>query len=123
MRCGVLVLVGITCLFSALAFAHHSQVAVYDLGRTVTLEGDLAQILIRNPHSLVQVMAKDDKDEMQRWAVEWAAGAQLGRAGVDVKTLKAGDHVIITGRPGRDVPDHRLLMVTITRPADGFTST
>jgi hypothetical protein len=66
-------------------------------------------------------MAKDDQGEMQRWSVEWAAGAQLNRAGIDGKTLKAGDRVIITAHPGRDPADHRLLMKILTRPSDGFT--
>ena len=32
----------------------------------------------------------------------------------------AGDHVIITGNPGRNPEDHRLRMRTITRPSDGW---
>jgi hypothetical protein len=54
---------------------------------------------------------------MTRWAVEWGAGGQLGRQGVTRETLKPGDHVIVVGNPGRNPEDHRLRMVTITRPA------
>ena len=36
------------------------------------------------------------------------------------ETLKPGDHVIITGNPGRNPEDHRLRMRTITRPSDGW---
>ena len=32
--------------------------------------------------------------------------------------LKPGDHVIITGQPGRNHEDHRLHVLTISRPAD-----
>ena len=35
-------------------------------------------------------------------------------------TLKAGDHVIITGNPGRTSEDHRIRMRSIFRPKDGF---
>jgi hypothetical protein len=53
--------------------------------------------------------------------VEWAGSAQLGGAGVNQGTLKVGDKVIITGRPGRSFArDKRVLMVTLQRPSDGF---
>ena len=55
-----------------------------------------------------------------RYAVEWGAGLQLNRQGVTRETLKPGDHVIITGNPGRNPEDHRLRMRTITRPSDGW---
>jgi hypothetical protein len=48
------------------------------------------------------------------------AGGQLGRQGVTRETLKPGDHVIIVGNPGRNPDDHRLRMVNITRPSDGW---
>ena len=34
--------------------------------------------------------------------------------------IKPGDHVIITGNPGRNPEDHRLRMRSIKRPSDGF---
>ena len=34
--------------------------------------------------------------------------------------VKPGDFVIITGLPGRNAKDNRLLLRTIERPADGF---
>jgi hypothetical protein len=120
-RTSVVLLMAMTWLAGARLYAHHSQAAVYDTEKTTKLEGDLAQIMIRSPHSFVHVMAKDDKGVMQRWAVEWAAAGQLNRAGVEGKTLKVGDHVIITGHPGRNAIDHRLIMQFIERPADGWT--
>jgi hypothetical protein len=44
----------------------------------------------------------------------------LSRDGVSRDTLKPGDHVIITGNPGRNPEDHRVRMRSIKRPADGF---
>ena len=57
---------------------------------------------------------------MVRYAVEWGGAGQLGGQGVTRETLKAGDHVIITGSPGRNPKDHRVRMVTLHRPKDGF---
>jgi hypothetical protein len=103
------------------AYAHHSFAATYHEDQEMKIEGDLVQFLYRNPHSFVHVMAPDKDGKMQRWAVEWGGGGQLGRQGVTRQTLKAGDHVIITGNPGRNPEDHRLRMVKIDRPADGWT--
>jgi len=99
------------------AYAHHSFAATYFEDQRMTIEGELVQFLFRNPHSFVQVEVKDKSGATTRWAVEWGAGGQLGRQGVTRDTLKAGDHVIVIGNPGRTAEDHRLRMVNITRPA------
>jgi len=108
-------------LTSGAALAHHSQVAVYHSNTEQKIEGELVQVLIRSPHSWVHVEAKDEKGEIQRYAIEWGGAAQLRTAGVDNKTLKVGDKVRITGRPGRNAMDHRLLMMFIERPSDGWS--
>jgi Family of unknown function (DUF6152) len=102
------------------AYAHHSFAATYFEDQKITIHGKLVQFLYRNPHSFVHVEAPDDKGVMQKWAVEWGAGGQLGRQGVSRETLKPGDDVIVVGNPGRDPEDHRLRMVSIERPADGW---
>jgi hypothetical protein len=117
----------VACLFAAVAlvavtkaYAHHSFAATYFEDKKQTIEGEIVQFLWRNPHSFVHVMAKDEKGQLQRYAVEWGAGGQLGRMGVARDTLKPGDHVIITGDPGRTPGDYRLRMRTILRPSDGW---
>jgi hypothetical protein len=106
---------------AANTYAHHSQVAVYKTNEEQKIEGSLVQVLVRSPHSWVHVEAKDDKGEMKRYAIEWGGAAQLRNSGVDGKTLKVGDKVRVTGRPGRNPADHRLLMVYIERPSDGWS--
>ena len=108
-------------LTSGAALAHHSQVAVYHSNTEQKIEGELVQVMIRSPHSWVHVEAKDEKGDVQRYAIEWGGAAQLRNAGVDGKTLKVGDKVRITGRPGRNAMDHRLLMMFIERPSDGWS--
>jgi uncharacterized protein DUF6152 len=107
-------------LSSASVHAHHSFAATYDQSKTVTIEGKVAQFLIRSPHSFLHVLAKDENGQMQRWAIEWQGAAQLVDAGITKDTLKAGDPVIVTGNPGRAAEDHRIRMVTIKRTTDGF---
>jgi hypothetical protein len=121
----MLLLVAGAVIFGSQLYAHHSFAATYFEDQKVTIEGNLVQFLYRNPHSFIQVEGKqtDPKgggDEMVRWSIEWGAGGALGRQGVTRDTLKPGDKVVIVGNPGRNPEDHRLRMVSITRPADGW---
>ena len=110
-----------TLEFGISAYAHHSFAATYFEDKRVTIEGELVQFLFRNPHSFVHVEAKDAKTgEVLHWSIEWGAAGQLGQQGVTRETLKPGDHVVVVGNPGRSEEDHRLRMVNITRPADGW---
>jgi hypothetical protein len=102
------------------ATAHHSFSATYDETAQTRIEGTLVQFMFRNPHSWVHVMAPDENGEQRRWAVEWGAAGTLDRQGVSRDTLKVGDHVVITGNPGRNAVDHRVRMQTLLRPADNY---
>jgi thiamine monophosphate kinase len=68
----------------------------------------------------VHVDVREKDGTKVRYAVEWGGVGQLGQQGVTRDTLKVGDHVIITGAPGRNAADHRVRMVTLKRPSDGF---
>jgi uncharacterized protein DUF6152 len=115
---GAFAVVGALLLSGVTAYAHHSFAATYIVDKEIKIEGDLVSFMFRNPHSFVHVQAPDDQGEMQRWAIEWAAAGQL--TGINHDTLKPGDHVIISGNPGRTAEDHRLRMRSIFRPKDGF---
>lgn len=121
MRNPVIIAAGAVLLAAGAVTAHHSQVAVYQTNAEQKIEGQLVQVLIRSPHSWVHVEAKDDTGKLVRYAIEWGGAAQLRNAGVDGKTLKVGDFVKVTGRPGRNPVDHRLLMMYIERPSDGWS--
>ena len=102
------------------AFAHHSFAATYLEDQSVTIEGDIVQFLLRNPHSFVHVMVKQPDGTQVRHVVEWGSPTQLsGKVSRD--TLKPGDHVIITGNPGRNTDDHRVRLLTFKRPKDGWS--
>ena len=100
--------------------AHHSFPDIYLEDRTVTIQGDLAQIVLRNPHSFVQVVVKEKDGSLVRYAIEWVGATELGGDGVTRETLKLGDYVIISGWPGRNPTDHRVRMSSLHRPKDGF---
>ena len=102
------------------AYAHHSFAATYFVDQNIKIEGSLTQFMYRNPHSFLKVDAPDDNGQVQTWSIEWGGGAQLSQAHVTRDTLKPGDHVVITGNPGRDSAEHRIRMHSILRPSDGL---
>ncbi len=108
------------CAVAAQAYAHHSFPDIYLEDRTVTIQGELAQIVLRNPHSFVHLVVKDKDGSLVRYAVEWVGATELGGQGVTRETLKLGDYVIISGWPGRSPTDHRVRMTSLQRPKDGF---
>lgn len=101
------------------AYPHHSFTAMYAATQS-TIEATVIQFLFRNPHSFLQVETRDAKGMKQMWNVEWYAGGLLSRQGINAGTLKPGDRVIIVGHPARQPDDHRMRMVSITRPSDGW---
>lgn len=104
------------------AHAHHSFPATYQVGKIVTLQGTIAQLLVRNPHSFIHIDAADANGKTQRWALEWGGAAQLLNQGVMKDSLKVGDSVVITANPPRSTADStRALLKTIVRPTDGWS--
>ena len=101
------------------ARAHHSFAGTYS-NDIVTVEGTVTEFLYRNPHSAVRVETVDAKLGKVVWTAEWAIAGQLSRAGIEKDSIKPGDRVILTGNPSRNTADHRMLMATISRPADGW---
>jgi hypothetical protein len=101
-------------------YAHHSFASTYSENQQVSIAGELVQVAYRNPHALIQIMAPDANRQMQRWTIEWEGRGQLDHEGVTSRTLKAGDHVVITGNPGKNPSDHWLRLLTIVRPTDGW---
>jgi hypothetical protein len=117
----ILLLAAAVLLCGTAAYAHHSFGATYNSKSEIKIEGKLMQFVFRNPHSFVHIEAPDQNGVTQRWSVEWSGAAALGNQGLKQTTLKAGDHVIVTGRPSRTPGEYRVQMLTLKRPSDGFS--
>ena len=107
-------------VFGIVAYAHHSLGATYEADKEIKMEGKIVQLLLRNPHSFLQIDVPDKDGTMQRWSLEWRSSGQLGQAGIKRDTLKAGDDVVITANPSRTKGDNRGALKTLHRTADGF---
>jgi Family of unknown function (DUF6152) len=119
MRFKIMLVIGLLAA-AAGASAHHSLAATYQSDKEITLDGKIAEILLRNPHSFLQIDAPDETGAMQRWSLEWRSSGQLGQQGIKRDTLKIGDEVEITMNPSRTAADHRGALKTLHRKSDGF---
>jgi hypothetical protein len=104
---------------SAPLVAHHSFSASYQPDTSVTIQGELVQVILRNPHSFMHVIVRDRGTET-RYAVEWNAAGDLGAQGVTRETLAIGDVIVVTGSPARTPSDNRIRLTSLRRPSDGF---
>ena len=102
-------------------YAHHSFAAEYLESQSMSIEGDVREFQFRNPHAVLLVDARDAGGRVQVYAAEWAGAGRLGRMGIDTTTLKPGDHVIVTGSPGRNPSEYRIHLRQIQRPSDGWS--
>ena len=118
-RCSIWLVVFAVVLPVGTAPAHHSVAATYFTDRTITIRGQVMEFMFRNPHAVLEVMGSSDDGKTYRWACEWRGTLELRRLGIDRDSLRPGDKLIVTGLPGRNPEDHRLLIKAIERPADG----
>jgi hypothetical protein len=100
-------------------WAHHPFSATYLFDEEVTIEGDVVALIQRNPHPFLHVQVRDKSNSVRQWAVEWA-GRQRDPGSELMDVLMVGDHVLVTGSPGRDPGVFRILLHEIVRPRDGW---
>lgn len=114
-RAGVVLLL----LCASSAQAHHSLAGMYDQSRQVTLDGVLTQFVFVNPHPFVMMEVRNARGETESWKAEMDNRGELAGIGMSGTTLKAGDHVIVSGNPGWKLPN-MLYVRSLQRPADRF---
>jgi hypothetical protein len=100
--------------------AHHSFSAEYFEEQKVSIEGDVIAFELKNPHAWLHLAVVDENGKSQRVSAEWSNPGRLKQAGFTVDSFKPGDHLIITGSPGRDPAERRIHLRTIRRPSDGW---
>jgi hypothetical protein len=92
------------------AQAHHSF-AMFDQSKEVTVTGTVRQFQWTNPHSYIQLIAKDSSGKDVEWSMEMGAPMYLYARGWRPSSLKVGMVVSIkinplrNGKPGGVVID------------------
>ena len=88
-------------LVSGPALAHHSF-SMFDIAKTVTLEGQVVSFEMINPHSWLYVMTKDANGKVGEWALEMGGAGAMARAGWQKDTVKPGDTISVDIHPLKD---------------------
>jgi hypothetical protein len=101
------------------AVAHHSFAATYQIEKKITLEGKVVQMMMRNPHSFIHIEVTDESGKPVTWSIEGGGATQMRNN--QGEPLRVGDKVQVVCNPGRSAEAHRGRLVSITRPADGWT--
>jgi hypothetical protein len=115
MRSGTIAL----ALAGQVLLAHHALHGTYDLKQEVKLEGRIVTVLLRNPHSFLQIEVPGEDGKLERWAVECSSANALGKRGITRATLHIGDEVSVTMNPPRRPNEKRgaLKTLQVTKPA------
>jgi hypothetical protein len=88
--------------YTASAPAHHSF-AMFDAGRSITLQGTVTQFKWTNPHSWLHVAARDERTGKPAvWAIELDSPARLITSGIRSDYVRVGDTVSVSFHPSRD---------------------
>lgn len=96
------------------AEAHHSF-AMFDSAKKVTVTGTVRQFQWTNPHSYVQLIAKDASGKDVEWSMEMGAPMYLYARGWRPSSLKPGMKVSVTINPLRN-GDPGGVVIDVTTP-------
>ena len=119
MRLG-LVVVMLVLVFGVTARpnGHHSIAGVYDQAAPVTIDGIVTAFKMVNPHPfLTLAVTRGGRDEA--WKLELDNRYELVDVGMNERTFRVGDRLVVKGSPARD-GSRALYASRIDRPADGF---
>ena len=105
-------------VFPGRADAHHSFRMHYDPDRSIELQGVVAEVDLRSPHSFFFVDAPGEDGVIQRWEVEAASLVHLRRLGIHPDTFQPGDSITIDAWPNL-VPNNPLIWGQAFTAADG----
>ena len=108
----------VACAALLPANAHHSY-GMFDQCKATTLEGEINSVEWVNPHIVIYLRMED----VDNYRIEWYSLGQLQRDGIAAETLKAGDHVTITGHAMRDPSLKVLSLLSDIRGPEGWAWT
>jgi hypothetical protein len=111
--------VGLIAWLAGVGLAHHSFPAFYFEDQTISIEGEVVEFDYRAPHAWLHIKVIGPEGA-QTYAAEWANPSRLTRDNITSDTLKPGDHVRVSGSPGRKREEYRLHLKTIERSSDGW---
>ncbi len=84
------------------AIAHHGVGAQFDLSQTIELQGEIKELIWRNPHVRLTVSVVDASGDEILWAGEGMSIPSLRQREVTEVLLDVGDQITLAGNPAHD---------------------
>jgi len=97
-------LAAVTAVVSVLpvpAVAHHSA-TMFDMAKTITVEGVVKKFEYTNPHSWLHVDVTNKNGSVTTWGFEAEGPSTLQRSGIRPSDFAAGTKLKISGHPMKD---------------------
>jgi hypothetical protein len=103
MKIPLLAVAALGLVLASAAGAHHSQ-SEFDFKLNVDVEGTITKLEWKSPHARLYVDVVGEKGETVNWNFELPSPNTLMRRGWTRDSLKAGDHVRVSGARARNFP-------------------
>ena len=88
---------------SVSSFGHHGSNVVYDLTRSITVEGTVTEFQFVNPHTQILLDVTDADGSVVSWLAGLPGSVRLTQEeGWTRDTIAPGDEISITGAPARN---------------------
>ena len=88
-------------LLPSVSFAHHAVSGRYDPTQVIEIEGEVTDILWRNPHVQVTINVRNDSGEVEIWNVATTSLSNLRRWQISADFISTGDIIRVAGNPER----------------------
>ena len=89
------------CALPLIGSAHHSIDSNFDRSVTTELEGEITEILWRNPHVAFALTTTDTSGTETEWGLETHSLSIMRRMDVNEPFIEIGDRVKVAGWPAR----------------------
>jgi hypothetical protein len=87
--------------------AHHSVAGNYDSSTIIEVEGEVTEVIWRNPHVQVSLRSIDENGVEQNWELATTALSNMRRWQIDPSFIEVGDTIRVAGNPALRI-DHGL---------------
>jgi hypothetical protein len=98
----LLAVLGISGVMGATPAAAHHSFAMFDMSKSVRLEGTVKRFDWTNPHSWIFLEVIGPEAMTEAWTIELPAAGVLAREGWTRNYLKMGERVVLHVNPLRD---------------------
>ena len=83
------------------AYAHHSGPPHYFMDQPQSLEGEVTELRLVNPHAYIYFDVMDDNGSVANWRCELSSATGLKRLGWTADSLVSGQPITVNGAPAR----------------------